>query len=183
MRNKFLVIIGCSLLIVLSCNQPTDAGKTNNFTKNQSDKKFFSQDGKFKILFESEPTAYSKYIPYEDGNILMNYFIYEKGINLIYCISYADYPTSFTAGKVKEDILISLLNNYINYQRAGLEIQKQIQVNAYPGIYFKANNGDTFVFGEYVLRDNRLYQITITKEGGYPNDAEANAFLQSFELL
>lgn len=151
--------------------------------KTNPQKKFFSQDGKFKINFEEEPTAYSKYIPYEEGEILMNYFIYEKGINLIYCISYADYPPSFTNNQVKEDILVTLLNNFINYQRAGLELQKQITVSNFPGIYFKANNGDTFVYGEYILRENRLYQITVTKEGSYSNEAEANQFIQSLELL
>lgn len=183
MRSEILIILGCIFFGFVSCDQQTAINKTNNYSKHQSDKKFFSQDGKFKISFEAEPTAYSKDIPYENGKIRMNYFIYEKGINLIYCISYADYPTSFTEGKVKEDVLMSLLNNYINYQRAGLEIQKQVQINSFPGIYFKANNGDTFVFGEYILRENRLYQITVTKEGSYANDTEATAFIQSLELL
>lgn len=169
--------------VFVSCGSKTGNQKSDFIQKNQLPKKYFSQDGKFKILFEEEPTAYSHFIPYEEGKVLMNYFIYEKGINLIYCISYADYPASFIQGKVKEDILILQLNNYINYQRAGLEVQKQVQVNSYPGIYFKASNGDTFVFGEYILRDNRLYQITVTKEGGYANDADANSFIQSLELL
>jgi hypothetical protein len=152
-------------------------------TKDSSSKKFFSQDGQFKIQFEQEPSAFSQDIPYEGGEIRMNSFIYEKGINLIYCVSYADYPENFMKDKVSEDFLQQLLVNYIDAQKAGLESQKQISVNTFPGIYFKASNSDTFVFGEYILKKNRLYQLTVTKEGGYHNEAEVNSFFQSLELL
>ncbi len=182
MKRKINLLVIC-LLLVWGCGKNSSTTKTNVVADNPSIKKFFNQDGQFKIQFEQPPTAYSQYIPYEDGKILMNYFIYEKGINLIYCISYADYPESFTADKVDVDILMTLLATYIDSQKAGLEVQKMISVNSYPGIYFKASNSDTFVYGEYILRENRLYQLTVTKEGSYHNEAEANAFLQSLELL
>lgn len=168
---------------MMGCGKNYTTGKTNLFPENISIKKYFNQDGQFKIQFEAEPTAYSQYIPYENGKILMNTFIYEKGINLIFCISYADYPESFTNGKIPEDILNDLLETYINTQKAGLENQKMISVNSYPGIYFKASNSDTFVYGQYILRKNRLYQLTVTKEGNYHNEAEVNSFFKSLELL
>lgn len=182
MKNKlglFIII----LLVCTSCNNNTSAPKIGALETNKSVKKFFNQDGQFKILFEQEPTAYSQYIPHESGKILMNYFIYEKGINLIYCISYADYPESFTKGKVASDLLADLLVSFIDNQKAGLEVQKPISVGNCQGIYFKSSNSDTFVFGEFILRKNRLYQLTVTKEGNYHNEAEANAFFQSLEFL
>lgn len=182
MKRKISLIAFC-LFLVLGCSKSSTNTKTNLLPENTTVKKFFNQDGQFKIQFEDAPTAYSQYIPFENGKILMNYFIYEKGINLIYCISYADYPESFTNGKVPEDILNDLLDMYITTEKAGLEIHKMIAVNSFPGIYFKASNSDTFVFGEYILRKNRLYQLTVTKEGNYQNEAEVNSFFQSLELL
>lgn len=181
--KRWLSLFIVFLMLILSCGKNSSGSKTNLIPQNNTTKKFFNQDGQFKIQFEESPTAYSQYIPYESGKILMSSFIYEKGVNLIYCISYADYPTSFTAGKVPEDILSDLLDNYINTQKAGLEMQKMVSFSSAPGIYFKASNSDTFVFGEYVLRNNRLYQLTVTKEGSYHNEAESNAFLGSLELL
>jgi len=170
-------------LVMTACGKSVENTKTPPIEKNQSKTKFFNQDGQFRISFESEPTAYSQYIPYENGKILMNYFIYEKGINLIFCISYADYPKSFTKGKVTADLLSDLLVIFIDSKKAGLETQKQINVNTWPGIYFKASNSDVFIYGEYILKQNRLYQLTVTKEGSYHNEGEVNAFFQSLELL
>ena len=180
MKNR---IAGFILIVLFSCGGSSGGPKSDLMTKDPSSKKFFSQDGQFRIQFEREPTAYSQDIPYEGGEIRMNYFIYEKGINLIYCISYADYPSSFMNDKVPQDLLQQLLINYIDSQKAGLESQKELVVNGFPGIYFKASNSDTFVHGEYILRKNRLFQLTVTKEGGYHNEAEVNAFFQSLELL
>lgn len=180
MKNKGFIFI---VLLLFSCGKSSSGPKTDLLHKDSSSKKFFSQDGQFRIQFEQEPTAYSQDIPYENGEIRMNYFIYEKGINLIYCVSYADYPPNFMNDKVPEDFLQKLLINYIDSQKAGLESQKQFSVNTFPGIYFKASNSDTFVYGEYIMKKNRLYQLTVTKEGGYHNEAEVNAFFQSLELL
>ncbi len=182
MKRTLSGIIVCIALVV-GCGKSSNNTKTDTIIDNRSTKKFFNQDGQFRIQFEQEPTAYSQYIPYENGKVLMNYFIYEKGINLIYCISYADYPESFIKDKEPTDILSELLVNYIDSQRSGLEVQKMITVNNWPGIYFKASNSDVFVYGEYILKGNRLYQLTVTKEGSYHSEAEVNAFLQSLELM
>jgi len=182
MRNRWWV---CILLLVIhfSCGNSSNGSKTDFISKDNTTKKFFSQDGQFRILFEQEPTAYTKDIPNENGSIRMNYFIYEKGINLIYCISYADYPESYFTNKVTEDVLQQLLVTYIDSQSAGLETSKQFTSGKWPGISFKASNSDTFVFGQYILKNNRLFQLTVTKEGGYANEADANAFFTSLELM
>lgn len=180
--RKFSLLILFALAMI-GCGKSAENTKTPPIEKDQTKKKFFNQDGQFKISFESDPTAYSQYIPYENGKILMNYFIYEKGINLIFCISYADYPEGFTKDKIASDFLSDLLVTFIDSKKAGLETQKLISVNNWPGIYFKASNSDVFIYGEYILKQNRLYQLTVTKEGSYHNEAESNAFFQSLELL
>jgi hypothetical protein len=184
MNKLFLsTFIFCCALTILSCGSKSASKKSDEIQNKTTSKKFLNQDGQFRILFEQEPTAYAQYIPFESGKILMSYFIYEKGINLIYCISYADYPESFTNNKVASDLLADILVTYVDNQRAGLEVQKMISVNGFPGIYFKASNSDTFVYGEYILRKNRLYQLTVTKEGNYHNETEVMAFFDSLELI
>jgi hypothetical protein len=180
MRASGYIIL---LFLLVTCGRSSTGPKSELMTNKNPGKKFFSQDGQFRIQFEQEPTAYAQDIPFEGGKIRMHYFIYEKGINLIFCISYADYPDSFLKGKVPGDVLKQLLVNYIDSQKAGLESQKIFTINSWPGINFKASNSDTFVYGEYILKNNRLFQLTVTKEGGYHNEAEVNAFFQSLELL
>lgn len=182
-RMKKISYIFILAVILSACGNNYNTSKTPVIEKDQSKKKFFNQDGQFKIEFEKDPTVYAQDIPYENGKIRMHYFIYEKGVNLIFCISYADYPPEALKGKVPTDFLSNLLVTFIDSKQAGLEIQKQIMVNNYPGIYFKAANSDVFIYGQYVLKQNRLYQLTVTKEGSYHNEAESNAFLQSLELL
>ncbi len=181
MRNKTGLFIIC--LVIASCGSKSTVPKTNPIAENNSTKKFFNQDGQFRIQFEAEPTAYSQYIPHENGKILLNTFIYEKGINLIYSISYSDYPAGYMDDKTPDNLLNKLLETYINTQKAGVEVQKMITINSWPGIYFKASNSDTFVYGEYILKKDRLYQLTVTKEVNYHNETEVNAFFQSLELL
>jgi hypothetical protein len=176
-----LLLVGFCMLN--ACGKKDTTTKTPVVAENKPIKKFFTQDGEFKIQFEQEPTAYTQDIPYEQGKLRMNYFIYEKGINLIYCVSYADYPSGFIKDQTPAEFLSSLLVNYIDTQKSGLEVQKMVTVNTWPGIYFKASNSDVFVYGEYVLKQNRLFQVTVTKEGSYHNEAESNAFIQSLEIL
>ncbi len=181
MKNNYSLFI--VLFFVFSCGNASNKSKTDLIEKKSSTNKFFSQDGQFRIQFEQEPTAYSKDIPHEAGTIRMNYFIYEKGINLIYCISYADYPAGYMSNKVPEDFLQNLLVIYIDSQSAGLESSKQFTAGKWPGISFKASNSDTFVFGEYILKNNRIFQLTVTKEGGYANESDVNTFFESLELM
>ena len=180
-QKNYYLIVYCFLFF--SCGGNKQNIKTNTIQSENFTKKFVSKEGQFQILFEDEPTKEILYIPFENGEIQMNCFIYEKGVNLIFCISYVDYPESFMNNKNPEEVLNNLLETYINTQKAGLETKKMILVNAWPGIYYKANNSDTFVMGEYILRKNRLYQLTVTKEGNYHSEPEANSFFQSLELL
>jgi len=175
----YLLILG----LLISCTSKNDVQKTALEQTTTTVPKFFNQDGQFKIQFEGEATAYAQDIPFENGKIRMNYFIYEKGINLIYCISYADYPKGFTSKQSADDFLTELLVDYIDNQKAGLEKQKKLDVKGYSAIYFKASNSDVFVYGEYILKGDRLFQLTVTKEGSYEDEANANAFFQSLEFL
>lgn len=181
MKNVCYIIL--LFLFVAGCGKIAGNDKTPPVEKEQQKKKFFNQDGQFRINFEGDPTSYAQDVPYENGKVRMHYFIYEKGINLIYCISYADYPESFMKGKVAADLLGDMLVLFVDSKKAGLETQKQINVNTWPGIYFKASNSDTFIYGEYILKNNRLYQLSVTKEGSYHNEADVNAFFNSLEIL
>lgn len=181
MLNKISLVLFC--LVAFGCGKNNQKQKSNFIPETGLSEKFFSKTGKFKILFEENPSLDSLHIPYENGEILMHSFIYEKGINLIFCISYVDYPQSFTDTNNTDEFLNRLLETYLNAEKAGVEIKKMIVVNTWPGLYFKASNSDTFVFGEYILKKNRLYQLTVTKEGNYHNNAEVNTFFNSLELL
>jgi hypothetical protein len=52
----------------------------------------------------------------------------------------------------------------------------------FPGRSFTVEKGRTFLRGFVVLRDDRVYQVTVTGPKGFVDGKEAKAFLDSFKM-
>lgn len=172
------------ILLLLSCGGGQASLGTKQLPFPEKPNKYSNLPGRFRIQFPGKPDSTSLNIPLEPGGFIkMHAFTFSKGINYVYCLTYADYPETFDSKTEERLFLNILLSQYIDVQRAGLESEKSIEVGGNPGIHFLASNGDIFVIGEFILNSSRLFQLTVSKEGGYPNEADANAFLESLELM
>lgn len=165
-------------------NKKTATDAPENTTTEQVNEmpKYTSQDGKFSILFPGEPTVSTEKVETEIGTIDMSTFIYEKSSQEAYMVSYADYPAEMIKDVDQMEMLASSRNGVLENIGASVVEEKDITLDGHKGIYFKANSVSLYLIYKMVMVNNRIFQVAIMKEGGYPSDSEADSFIGSFTL-
>lgn len=148
------------------------------------DNLYHSEDGKFKISFQGEPTVSSDMIPTEVGDIEMTSFLYEKSITEAYMVAYNDYPSEILENSSVDDMLDGAKNGSASSMNiVSFDVEKDMEIAGNPGRYFKGNNGSYYIEYKLFLKGNRLYQIAIIRDGSYATAERTDEFFGSFELL
>lgn len=144
--------------------------------------KFFSADGKLKIMFPGEPVRTENKVPTDVGEITMVMFMFEKSLAEAFMVAYSDYPAEKIMGQDPYLLLDASKNGVLSNFGATEQKLKKFRIKSFPAISFEGI-GTTFSTSYLlVLRNNRLYQAGIIKSGSLPSKKDANAFLGSFEL-
>ena len=89
-----------------------------------------------------------------------------------------------STGKNKYINHVSIRNTWINAcvtGDLGLEIRNQ-DIGDNIGLFYKGHGPNYYVVGKCAIRENRLYQVFILKDGGYPSEERVESFLGSFTL-
>ncbi len=160
-----------------------DYTANNETTDNStSDGKFYSKDGNFKVNFTGEPKVSNEPIPTEIGNIDMYMFMYEKSATEIEMIAYSDYPSAMVEASNPDDLLTGAKKGAVQNINATITNEEKIEFDGNPGYEFKADNGSYYLYYKIFLKDNRLYQIAIMRDGSAPTDEAVENFIGSFEL-
>jgi len=144
---------------------------------------YTSPDNSFRINFGGTPNDTSKKIITELGDIEMVSFTYEKSATEAYMVAYSDYPSEAIKASSADDLLNGAKEGALTSQGGKLESEEKITLKGYPGYNFKAVAGTYYMCYRIFLKGNRLFQILIIKDGTYPAKAEADAFMDSFELI
>lgn len=144
--------------------------------------KFYSPDGKFKIMFPAEPTRTEENVPTDLGDIKMVMFMYEKNPSEAFMVAYSDYPESSISGQEPYALMESSKEGVLNNFGATAENVKKYKIQNYPALSFEGRGTDFCTSYLLVLRNNRLYQIAILKAGQLPDKADVKSFILSFEL-
>ena len=187
---KFLNLLLIATVMV-SCggNQNTmDAlNKLDSLSKsmNQSSltDKYMSKDGSFKISFPGTPTVSSENVPTEAGNIEMKLFTYKKSATEAYMVVYSDYPSEMVKASDPETLLNGAKEGALSNQSVTLESEKKITLDGNPGYYFTAKKDSYYMCYKIFLKENRLFQILMLRDGNYPSQENIDAFIGSFELI
>lgn len=144
--------------------------------------KFNSEDGNFKVNFPGTPKIESQDIPTDIGPIEMQSFTYEKSATEVYMIAYSDYPSELVKQSNPDDLLTGAKEGALTSQGAELESEEKITFDGNPGYFFKAKTGTYFMIYKIFLKENRLYQILMIRDGNYPSQESIDNFIGTFEL-
>lgn len=145
--------------------------------------KFYSKDGKFKVNFTGEPELSKDTVGTDVGTIQMYMYMYEKSATEIEMLAYSDYPSSMVEQSNADDLLQGAKNGAVNNLNATVTEENKIDFNGNPGLEFKADNGQYYVHYKLVLKNNRLYQIALMRDGAQPSDEAINNFIKTFEIV
>lgn len=187
-----LVVVAAAFLVSCGGGQSaTDAlskldsisNALNEQTSEISADKFTSVDGKFKVDFPGTPTEESKDIATEVGNIEMKSFTYEKSATEVFMIAYSDYPSEMVKQSDPDALLKGAKEGALSNMGATMESEEKITLDGNPGYLFKAVADTYYMVYKIFLKDNRLYQILMMRDGSYPTQEAIDSYIGSFELI
>ncbi len=144
--------------------------------------KYYSADGKFKIMFPGNPFRTEEKVSTIIGSITMVMFMFEKNMEEAYMVAYSDYPAEAIQGHDPYQLLNSSKNDVLSNLGATEQNFKMIKINGFPAITFEGKGNTYCTSYLLVLRNNRLYQAGILKSGTLPNKKDVKTFIGSFEL-
>lgn len=200
-RTTIAMILGVSMVTLMRCggagpeaetpmpNQPNTLGSERIETaapdpaETDDGTAFTSGAGHFSIHFPDTPAISSENFPSAIGNIEITTYLYEKSASEAFTVAYSDYPAQL----VNESNVDSLLQAGKQHLLVSLEIpdaekEEKISLDDNKGIFFQGNNGKFHVVCEMYMVSNRLYQISILRDGSYPSEEEIGRFFRSFKL-
>ena len=143
-----------------------------------------SEEGNFSVNFPGKPTENIHRIPTKDGNELEIFvYAYESHDSTVeFFLSYNNIPNFVSADP--DSILQGAKMGPAQVMRTSIMEEKKLEINGYPGLYFKGLGLDVaMIYYIYVVKD-RMYQLAIlNKEPREPTAAEIKNFMGSFKLL
>ncbi|MCX7743753.1 MAG: hypothetical protein N2167_04220 [Flavobacteriales bacterium] len=144
--------------------------------------KYFSADGKFKIMFPGNPVRTEEKVPTDVGDITMVMFMFEKSQTEAFMVAYSDYPVEMMQGLDPYQLLDGSKNGVLsNFGATELNLKK-FRIKSFPAITFEGKGTSYCTSYLLVLRNNRLYQAGILKAGSLPSKKDVKSFIGSFEL-
>lgn len=187
---KFLSLLVIAALFVSCGGNSSNLDALNkldslskSLNENSAIEKYTSVDGKFKIAFPGTPTLGSEAIPTEVGNIEMKSFTYEKSATEAYMVAYSDYPSELVKQSDPETLLTGAKEGALTSQNATMDSEEKITLDGNPGYYFTAKKDSYYMCYKIFLKENRLFQILMIRDGAYPSKEAVDEFIGSFELV
>ena len=156
-------------------------------------KEYTPEHGKCAVLMPGQPTIEEKIVHTELGEIKLNIFMYQPARNsddnLIYSMSYADYPEGSSIHSDSTEIL----KDFFNKSRDGAiaNIQGKLlsetseSIQGYPGREQRiaVKNGLAIVRFRSFLVKNRFYNLQVITPAANNFNKSINRFMNSFKLL
>jgi len=143
-----------------------------------------SEEGNFIVNFPAEPIKKAIRLPLTEGSDLeiVTYNYLSPDSNIVYLLSYNDLPDY--ASSDPDSILDKAKIGPAQRMRTSIVEEKKLDLNGFPGIYFKGLGLDVaMVYYIYIVND-RMYQLAIlNKIPREPNNSEIKSFMGSFKLL
>lgn len=146
----------------------------NNFAQ------YLLKEEQFSVSFPFEPTREVQDIETEGaGTVQMITYIYEDEYTA-WMLAYSEYPEDF----IKENGMIENAKNGF-VQSLSLEIVNEwdVSLDVYHGVYFQAENEESYCVVKDYIVNNRLYQIGILQKDDYPSPEVIDQFINSFNLV
>lgn len=185
-------LFSCSSNDTNSVDSVNDEAVTDSIISDHPDtieeELFISAQGGYQIRFPGKTVHHEEFIPFEDGgDITISMDIYSPSEEVIYAVKYVNYPEEAFAGQ-NDDFGYEVIGNALETtkQQYGLDsalVEEERTHNNHIAYYYQAGNDQYFVTLLYTLVGNNLYQVVLSTETGFPDQATIDEFFNSFQLI
>ena len=169
-----------------SSNNEVQAQEASTQKTSKAEKFFTDKDGRFQINFPGTPQKTSQTIPTDVGSVEIVLFMFEKSVTEVFMVAYSDYPTAAVEQASVEKMLQGAKGGALSSAELNkIEEEKSIQLDGHSGLFLKAKsdkNNFHAVYEMYLVK-NRLYQIIMIRDGGYPRQEDIDGYIKSFSLI
>ncbi|MBN2756820.1 MAG: hypothetical protein JXR51_06540 [Bacteroidales bacterium] len=183
------IVIYISILFLFFSNKLFNNNSTYNLNSDKQNstiilqKKYYSPEGDFKIMFPGEPTVKKSDVPTEVGTIKMYQYMYEQTPTKIYMVAFSDYPSKYMEASKSYEMLQNAKGGFINSLKITVKEENAVKIRNHPGIMFKASDDGIYVVMRDYLVNNRLFQIGIMQQDYQISEKDIEDFIYSFELV
>ena len=151
-----------------------------------NDDVYTSDEGAYSIKFPGIPTRTNESVPSEIGNIEIHMDMYEMSITEYYMVGFNDYP-SIIMDEADEELRREMMKSGLKEAKLSWQVTIDDEIRNQDigdniGLFYKGHGPNYYVVGKCAIRENRLYQVFILKDGGYPSEERVESFLGSFTL-
>jgi hypothetical protein len=147
-------------------------------------KQFESREGRFVVEFPGTPRPLSSPRPTAKwGTLEQHLFAVELPSNLVFSVSYIDYPK----GAIDKDKIEQLLDDaratVVKLAKGKLISETKVTMNGFPGrvIVFEGANNLVFI-AHYYLVNGRLYTALVYGPKAAPDSPPVARFFDSFKI-
>ncbi len=146
-------------------------------------KPYSSSDQRFRVDFPKDPVHESKQIAIPSTEPLQYNEIRAEQSDVIYAVSYMDFPSKWrlagTSTLLKKSLLI-LIEHEAREQK--LVEQKLTTHNGFPAIDYLIKEGEKEIKGRLILVNHTFYRLTATYPSTIASQARHMDFVNSFNL-
>lgn len=202
MKFKTLLPVAAGAVLLFSCSSPADdlqaeldkidiensieQAMDEAETALAEDEDFVSEDGKYSINFPGTPVGTDQKEPTAVGDIVIHMDMYEKSATEVFMVGYNDYPSELVEMSDPKEMLVGGIEGAKSSMGCDVEDFREMgELDGNPTIELKARSTASNYHVHYfcVMRNNRLYQVGILRDGSYPSKKDVENFTRTFELL
>jgi hypothetical protein len=146
-------------------------------------KLFIPDDKRFSARFPSDPNRESGIVNAPDGRIEFIQYM-SKVRDILYTVSYGDYPNNALKGLSSEQLLDNARNGAVENVQGKLLSETIISKGNYPGREITVKvEPNSVITAQIVLNDNRLYSLMVVTPADQLFTSHRREFFDSFSIL
>jgi len=152
-----------------------------------------NKEAGFKILFPRQAVVSRDSVKSSAGKLARNILTHEVGKfkddNLVYSLSFVDYPDTLISSEYKDVIIDNFMKEVIGTvvteNKASKLLDIKINYKEYPGrkVKMAIMDGKGFAYMQLYLVQSRLYLQSVSCEKEHDNNTAIDKFMKSFTLL
>jgi hypothetical protein len=197
---KRVVIAVCLLGAMSACSDPEvkdqlviaeDTDTSDIYQKYREgeigpDGMYRTEDGKFMVHFPGKPEYSTEVLDTDAGNVRVDMYVYTESATQSFMVSISEFPSKHVKKMGAEDMLQNAFNGALKpLQTDDLSIldDRNYTVSGMPAKRLKAKSSEWNVSAQMFIAGNRLYQVTILRDGALPEERVERKFMESFHII
>ena len=145
-----------------------------------------SVDGKFMVKFPGAPDHSIEKVDTDAGKVRVDMYVYTESATQSFMVSISEFPTAHVKNMGAENMLQNAFNGALKPIEAdnfGILDDRNFTVNEMPAKRLKAKSDAWNISSQMFIVGNRLYQVTILRDGSLPEERVEREFMESFHIM